>query len=124
MNIEESREEHSLELKIDSRDQVTDLELTANLQERALPASSPFKNWAEARKWCGPLPFTFSPEAATGRMVVVEGVRSDWDPRPVSVEVRRVGFFEQEQFHGTTPILANAFYTENIPYRWKSGTLK
>jgi len=49
----------------------------------ALPADSPFATWAEARRFAGPLPFTFAVEAAQRRVVVVEGIgstgsRSQW----------------------------------------------
>ena len=57
-------------------------------------------------------------------MVVVEGVRSEWQPQPVKATVDRISFFDQAVFRGITPVLANAFYTEQIPYSWKAGVLK
>ncbi|MDO7847731.1 DUF2071 domain-containing protein [Hymenobacter sp. M29] len=87
--------------------------------EVALPPHSPFATWAEARRFAGPLPFTFSADARAGRMLIVEGVREHWQPQPVAVESYRVGFFEQlgfSQLH-----LANAFVVRDIPYSWKKG---
>jgi uncharacterized protein YqjF (DUF2071 family) len=39
-----------------------------------LPEGSPFRDWADARRFAGPMPFTFSP-AGESAMVVVEGSR-------------------------------------------------
>lgn len=123
VSLTEKRQGAQLSLDIKSRDGRTDLSLTADLEREQLPAHSPFADWREARKWCGPLPFTFSPESETGKMVVVQGVRSDWSPRPVYVEVQKASFFSGSDFQGAEPILANAFYTEQIPYQWKPGVL-
>ena len=85
----------------------------------ALPPHSPFATWAEARRFAGPLPFTFSADEKPGRMLIVEGVREHWQPQPVAVASYRVGFFEQlgfSQLH-----LANAFAVRGIPYSWKKG---
>ena len=85
----------------------------------ALPPHSPFATWAEARRFAGPLPFTFSADAATGRMLIVEGVREHWQPQPVAVASYRAGYFEQLGFSQLR--LANAFAVRNIPYSWKKG---
>jgi hypothetical protein len=52
--------------------------------------------------------------------VVIEGVRQDWDPQPVRVEVRQNTFLERPPFAGKA-VLANAFHVRAIPYRWKRG---
>jgi hypothetical protein len=85
------------------------------------PAGSPFPDLGIARRFAGPLPFTFDYERETHSVILIEGVRSEWNPRPVSVSVERCTFFEQPPFRGTVPILANAFYLANVPYRWKRG---
>lgn len=87
--------------------------------EAALPAQSPFATWAEARRFAGPLPFTFSVEPGAARVLIVEGVREHWQPQPVAVESCHVGFFEKlrlSQF-----VLANAFAVQAVPYSWKKG---
>jgi hypothetical protein len=87
--------------------------------EVPLPPHSPFATWAEARRFAGPLPFTFSADAQAGRMLIVEGVREHWQPQPVAVASYRVGFFEQLNFSQLH--LANAFAVRDIPYSWKKG---
>jgi uncharacterized protein YqjF (DUF2071 family) len=98
------------------------VDVSADLTLRAapLPPPSPFANDAEARRFAGPLPYTFHHESRTGRLLAVRGLRSAWNPEPVSVEVRELDFlsaFERE------PILANAFYVGGVDYRWERGTL-
>jgi hypothetical protein len=41
----------------------------------ALPELSPFSSWKEARRYSGPLPFTFSFDSRRSEMAVVQGVR-------------------------------------------------
>lgn len=85
----------------------------------ALPAGSPFASWAEARRFAGPLPFTFAVEAARRRIVIVEGVREHWQPQPVAVTRAHAGFLEQLPISQLT--LANAFLLRDVPYHWKKG---
>ncbi|MES2437839.1 MAG: DUF2071 domain-containing protein [Verrucomicrobiota bacterium] len=99
-----------------------DLTFDAETPDAVLPTGSPFADWRTARRFAGPMPFTFSPEA-DGRFVVIEGRRADWTPRPVAVRHWRVGLFDEAPFGGVTPVLANAFAVENISYRWERGRL-
>ena len=85
----------------------------------ALPAGSPFGSWAEARRFAGPLPFTFAVEAKARRVVIVEGVREHWQPQPVNVAQAHVGFLEGLPL--SKLVLANAFLVRDIPYHWKKG---
>ena len=88
-------------------------------REVPLPEGSPFADWAAARRYAGPLPFTFTYEKDFGKVLIIEGVRENWEPRPVKVDRYRVGFIEQLQLSQVR--LANAFVLENIPYYWKKG---
>ena len=88
--------------------------------DASLPVGSPFPDWRSARRFAGPMPFTFSPQA-DGSCVVVEGPRDDWTPRPVRVPAWQVGLFDEPPLHGEKPVLANAFAVENIAYRWEKG---
>lgn len=97
-----------------------DLTYDAVTPDAGLPSGSPFADWRTARRFAGPMPFTFSPEN-DGRFVVIEGKRADWTPRPIVVRGWRVGLFEETPLAGVTPILANAFTVEKIPYRWERG---
>jgi uncharacterized protein DUF2071 len=122
VSLSERRSETQLELRVTSRDGQTDLALRASTDDPRLPPDTPFKDWREARKWCGPLPFTFSPQS-DGRMVVVQGVRGEWQPRPLQVEVQNLGFFQTGPFAGHKPRLANAFLVEKVPYHWNAGEI-
>ena len=87
--------------------------------EIALPEGSPFKDWKEARRFAGPLPFTFTYDAVKQEVLIIEGLRDNWTPRPVEVLEHRVGFFDQFGLSGLQ--LANAFLVQDIPYEWKKG---
>lgn len=111
-----------LEIAIQTPKAEADLHIIADLSGAAtLPEGSPFANFHEARLFAGPLPFTFDYEAQTHSIVMIEGVREKWKPRPVAVQVPKMTFFERPPFHGYKPILANAFHVENISYRWNRG---
>ena len=54
-------------------------------EEIALPEHSPFADWKEARRFAGPLPFTFTYNKKTKQVLIIEGVRQNWIPNPVKV---------------------------------------
>jgi hypothetical protein len=114
-----------LEIKITTPGAEADLHVVADISSPAdeLPKGSPFSDMHQARLFAGPLPFTFDYEEPTHSIVMIEGVRREWKPRPVRVEVRQNTFFDQPHFHGVQPILANAFHLANIPYRWRRGVV-
>lgn len=87
--------------------------------EVALPPGSPFATWAEARRFAGPLPFTFTYDAPSRTVLLVEGVREYWQPQPVAVAEQHVGFLQTLGFSAVQ--LASAFLVENIPYHWRKG---
>ena len=43
--------------------------------------------------------------------------------RPVRVTDWKVALFDEAPFRGVTPVLANAFRVEGVPYRWERGRL-
>lgn len=90
-------------------------------EEISLPAQSPFADWKEARRFAGPLPFTFTFNQATNEVLIVEGVRQNWIPMPVSVIDYEFEFLKKLKLEN--PILANAFVIKNIPYYWKKGKI-
>lgn len=100
-----------------------DLQVEADISGDALklPPGSPFPDFREARKFAGPLPFTFDYEQETHSIIRVKGVRQHWQPRPVSVTVYRNTFLNQEMFRSSGATLANAFYLEDVPYSWNPG---
>jgi len=85
-----------------------------------LPLGSPFKNGREARRFAGPMPFTFSSQGA-GSFVVVQGTRQSWKPSPLVVDDWEVGLFREAPFNGVAPVLANAFEVRDVDYRWERG---
>ena len=101
----------SLDLRIDDRG-----------GDIPLPTGSPFPDWRTARRFAGPMPFTFSPRK-DGAFVVVEGTRDDWTPRPIALESWQVALFDQPPLQGIAPIAANAFAVDQIPYRWQRGRI-
>jgi hypothetical protein len=100
-----------------------DLDVEADISKAAVapPEGSPFPDLREARKFAGPLPFTFDYEQQTHSIIRVEGVRREWNPRPVVVRVHRNTYLEREPLRSSGAVLANAFYLEDVPYQWKRG---
>ena len=91
-------------------------------EEERLPKGSPFSTWREARRFAGPMPFTFSYDAAAREVIIVEGVRPSWTPRPMSVLRADVPSWSAKGCNDLT--LANAFFVEQVPYRWKRGRVE
>jgi hypothetical protein len=100
-----------------------DLEVFARLTDdpAPLPQTSPFSTMAEARRFAGPLPYTFDYEEATHSIIGIRAMRQSWNPKPVAVEVPRNTFLDQEPFCQAEPILANAFHVQDVPYQWQRG---
>lgn len=116
------RNGETLDIRVTTPDHRADLHVEADLSsEPALPQGSPFPDLREARKFAGPLPFTFDYERQTHSIIRVEGVRQQWNPRPVSVTVRLNGFLQHEPFSESGAVLANAFFLEDVPYAWRPG---
>lgn len=109
---------------VDSRDEQADLTVVADLDSRPapLPAGSPFADAHAARRFAGPLPYTFDYEAATHSMIIVKARRSEWRPQPVTVDVRRMTYFRHGPFAGVRPVLANAFHVADLDYGWRRGS--
>jgi hypothetical protein len=87
-----------------------------------LPDASVFHDWSEARRYVGPLPFTFSHDAKRGQMLIVEGSRTDWMPRPVIVEHCNFRFLNA--FGLSEMRLSNAFAMDHVPYCWEPGIIE
>ncbi len=119
--VDLERNDTALTIDIRTPRAEADLRVVADLNEAPLPADSPFPDLETARKFAGPLPYTFDYEAQTNSMILVKGVRKTWSPRPVSARVEKCTFFDAPQFQGAHPVLANAFYLENVPYLWEKG---
>ena len=97
------------------------LQLITGEKEVELPTGSPFEDWREARRFVGPLPFTFSYDDASKQMLIIEGVRTNWHPTPVTVHSYEFSFLQT--LHLKNFQLANAFEIKNVPYYWKQGVI-
>ena len=91
-------------------------------EEVLLPENSPFKDWKEARRFAGPLPFTFTYNSTKKEVLIIEGVRQNWTPMPVKVIDYDFKFLNSLKLEN--PVLANAFVIKNIPYYWKKGKIE
>lgn len=90
-------------------------------EDAELPAKSPFQDWKEARKFAGPLPFTFTYNENKKQVLIIEGVRQFWQPNPV--KILRANFSFINSMNLKDAVLANAFVVQNIPYYWKKGRI-
>ena len=88
-------------------------------ENAGLPVHSPFADWKEARRFAGPLPFTFTYDAKKKEVLIIEGQRENWIPRPLQVTDYSFSFLKTLDIEGAA--LANAFIINNIPYHWKKG---
>jgi hypothetical protein len=112
-----SRHDHALTVWVEGP---AALRVEADLRPADLPpAGSPFHDLEEARRFAGPLPNTFGWEPETRSLVIVGSTRTSWLPSPVTVDVKQLAFLDR--FSAFNPRLANAFYVENVDYRWKRG---
>jgi len=118
--IEENRH---LEIKIQTDRSEADLHVVADIGSdvETLPGGSPFISLREARRFAGPLPYTFDYEEQTHSVIQIHGQRRNWNPRPVPVRVLETSFFKHPPFDRAQPVLANAFHIQDIPYRWERG---
>jgi hypothetical protein len=107
--------------KISSRQSKFTIVINAGQDEVALPPNSPFQDWKEARRFAGPLPFTFTVDEAKKETLIIEGVREKWVPKAIEVSDVKVGFIEN--LTDVKGVLANAFEISNIPYYWKKGRI-
>ena len=123
-NIQVEERPDRLRWQIATRDHAADLDVTADLTSTPPrpPPGSPFHDWRAARRFAGPLPYTFDYEPETHSIIRIQGVRQCWTPRPVQVAIDRCTFLEQPPFAGVTPRFASAFYIPHIPcYGWRRG---
>ena len=116
-DIKQIRKDHTLEIS----SQHSGFHIRACLESTAnkLPSASPFTDWATARKFAGPLPFTFTYDAKKKKVLIIEGVRRNWIPQAVKIQDYTISFLDA--LHLQDAVLANAFIMHNIPYYWKKG---
>jgi hypothetical protein len=101
-----------------------DIAIVLEDEPAPLPPGSPFEDARAARRYAGPMPYTFDYEAQTNSVIRIKGTREEWEPRPVRVEVRRLAFLASGALASCSPILASAFNVSNVPYRWGRGVVE
>lgn len=113
--------QHITENKTEITSTQSNFKIVINKQvvEAKLPKNSPFENWKEARRFAGPLPFTFTYNKDTKEVLIIQGVRQNWKPKPIYIENYSIEFLKTLKLENH--VLANAFIIENIPYYWKKG---
>src|ERR1700722_8294792 len=121
VNLGETRDELHWTIRTPRTEADLEVKVCLDSDHTALPANSPFRSHSEARRFAGPLPYTFDYEQETNSIIGICASRQDWNPEPVLVDVRRITFLDQQRFRGAQPILANAFHVQNVPYRWQRG---
>lgn len=109
------------ENEINSKHSKLNIKLNSNESEVSLPTNSPFRTWKEARRFAGPLPFTFSFNKKTKEVLIIEGIRQNWKPTPIKIEDYSIEFLNNLNLKNL--VLANAFVIKNIPYQWKKGKI-
>lgn len=117
------RDGETLTASVDTADAGGDLRVHADLAaaDEMLPAGTVFKTAHDARRFAGPMPWTFDYERSTHSIVMIKGERQAWRPRLVPVTVDRASFLDAPPFKDAQPILSSAFYVHDIPYRWRRG---
>ena len=108
--------------EINSKRSGLQIKMDATIGQKTLPEHSPFKDWLTARKFAGPLPFTFTYNQHKKEVLIIEGARQNWTPQPVKVCSYNISFLHKEAFKNA--VLANAFIIHNIPYYWKKGKVE
>ena len=115
--------EHKIEgktVEIKSKKSKFDLKFSRLAEnEVLLPESSVFPSWKEARRFVGPLPFTFEIVNKNKEVLIIEGVRQNWIASPI--QVISANFDVLDSFAFDNIHLSNAFEIRNVPYSWKKG---
>jgi len=106
-------------VKIESKKSDFQVTIDPNAKQISLPQNSPFSEWKEARRFAGPLPFTFSCNPDDNSVLIIEGVRQNWKPQPIKVNDYNFSFLQSLDLKDV--ILANAFEITEVPYYWKKG---
>lgn len=108
-------------VSVRTRDGGGDLDVIAGVTTEMLPPGSPFTTLTEARRFAGPLPFTFDYEPATHDIIAIEARRANWKPSAIQARVERLSFLERGPLRHVTPVLAGAFRVTDIEYAWSRG---
>jgi hypothetical protein len=121
------RSASQLSIAVETPGQAADLSLTVDLgaTDESLPSDSIFPDARTAKRFAGPMPYTFSYEPQTRSIVRIEGQRQEWHPRLVPVDLQQAAFFRTRKLSNeNAPVPSSAFFVERIPYRWDRGIVE
>jgi uncharacterized protein YqjF (DUF2071 family) len=90
-----------------------------NNPEMEMPKNSPLEDWKDARRFTGPLPYTFRFDKTKKAVLSVLGGRRNWKPQLVKVLDYNIPYLNELNIKGA--VLASAFLMKDIPYFWKKG---
>ena len=116
------KSEDDISFSIESKKSGFTLKVSKEAKDILLPKNSIFKDWKEARRFAGPLPFTFSYNEKNNEVLIIEGKREQWIPKPLQIINYNFGFLKELNL--SVAILANSFIIENVPYHWKKGKIE
>lgn len=109
-------------IEVNSLESGLQISIDESQETVALPIDSPFSDWKEARRFAGPLPFTFNYNERTHQVLTIQGIREKWIPRPVKVIKNKIPYLRELGLKDV--VLANAFILQDIPYNWKKGKME
>lgn len=115
------RKEGEIEV-IESKGSNFKIEMNPTKIGASLPSGSPFATWKEARRFAGPLPFTFTYKEQQQEVLIIEGLRQNWIPKPIQIIKHKVSFLQELKLSDV--VLANAFMIQDVPYSWKKGKIE
>jgi hypothetical protein len=115
----------TLAIELTTPNAEADLAVVAELanSDGRLPAGSVFASERDARRFAGPLPWTFDWEPETGSIIAIKGVRTRWHPKLAAVHVAKATWFDNGPLRRERPILCSAFHVSDIDYRWERGVV-
>ncbi len=121
--VEIQRNPSDIRIHVATPDGSGDVDLIGDLSkpDGFIPPASPFSKEKDARRFTGPMPYTFDYESQTNSIIRILGVRKRWKPKLIPTTVSRLSFLEQDSFLDPKPVLASCFYIESIDYRWERG---
>lgn len=91
----------------------------AEEESETLPHDSVFLDWRSARRYCGPMPYTFNFDKRRNQVLIIEGQREEWKPEAMKVIDCNIPYLDVLGFSDVR--LATAFRVCDVPYSWKKG---
>lgn len=114
--------ENNKTTKIYSEKSKFDISIENINNQVSIPKDSPFLSWKEARRFSGPLPFTFTYLEEEKSVLIIEGVRKNWQPKPVLIKTYNFEFLNNLKFKNI--VLASSFEIKDVSYFWKKGKIE